>query len=78
MKKMVNSKDGFSWTKAGGLVQGVPTIGLIQPPASHLKEGVTYDVIVIGAGYTALTAARDATVSGRLNSQEVSPCLQLS
>jgi heterodisulfide reductase subunit A-like polyferredoxin len=60
----MNSKDGYCWTKKDGLKQGVPTIGLIQPPFNTTGQDVSFDVIVIGAGYTALTAARDATTSG--------------
>jgi hypothetical protein len=60
----MNSKDGYQWTEKEGLTRGVPTIGLIQPPSNSTGEGTLYDVIIIGAGYTALTAARDATTSG--------------
>jgi hypothetical protein len=61
----MHSKDGYRWTEKEGLVQGVPTIGLILPP-SNVKNDTVYDVIIIGAGYSALTAARDATISGRV------------
>lgn len=60
----MTSKDGYQWTERTGLVQGVPTIGLIQPPSNIKEENALYDVIIIGAGYTALTAARDTTTSG--------------
>ena len=60
------SKDGYSWTKAEGLRPGIPCIGAIQPP-SNLKNAETkFDVIVVGAGYCGLTAARDASVAGTL------------
>lgn len=59
------TRDGYQWTAENGLTQGVPTIGLIQPPFNTAGEDRKYDVIVIGAGYAALTAARDATTSGR-------------
>jgi hypothetical protein len=64
----MNSKDGYQWTEEEGLIQGVPTIGLIQPSANCTGEEIIYDIIIIGAGYTALTAARDATASGTPNS----------
>lgn len=57
------SKDGYSWTKADGLRPGIPCIGAIQPP-SNVKDAQEYDVIVVGAGYSGLTAARDASVAG--------------
>jgi hypothetical protein len=60
----MNSKDGYEWTEEGGLRQGVPSIGLILPASNLSTSNGVFDVIVIGAGYTALTAARDATASG--------------
>ena len=60
----MNSKDGFEWTEKEGLRQGVPSIGLILPSTNLSSSNDVFDVIVIGAGYTALTAARDATISG--------------
>ncbi|KAF8864916.1 amine oxidase [Acephala macrosclerotiorum] len=60
----MNSKDGYQWTEQEGLTQGVPSIGLIQPPSNITEGKAVYDVIIVGAGYTALTAARDATISG--------------
>ncbi|KAK1473136.1 monoamine oxidase N [Colletotrichum abscissum] len=59
------SRDGFSWTEEDGLKPGVPCIGAIQPPSNLTSaHDVTYDVIVAGAGYCGLTAARDAAVAG--------------
>lgn len=60
------SKDGFSWTEKDGLKAGVPCIGAIQPPTNlQSSRDTTYDVIVVGAGYCGLTAARDAAVAGK-------------
>lgn len=63
----MTSRDGYQWTQATGLVRGVPSIGVIRP-ASNLDGTISnterFDVIVIGAGYAGLTAARDATVAG--------------
>ena len=63
----MNSKDGFEWTEREGLRQGVPSIGLILPASNLSSSADVFDVIVIGAGYAALTAARDATTSGNAN-----------
>lgn len=61
---VMTSKDGYSWTEAQGLKAGIPTIGLIQPPTNVKDQQATYDVVIVGAGYTGLTAARDATLAG--------------
>ena len=60
----MTSRDGYQWTESSGLVKGVPSIGVIQPPTNIKDEQTTYDVIVVGAGYCGLTAARDAALSG--------------
>lgn len=58
------SKEGFSWTKAQGLKPGVPCIGAIEPPSNLKGTDSRFDVIVVGAGYCGLTAARDASLAG--------------
>jgi len=58
------SRDGYQWTAGAGLTKGVPTIGLIEPSSNTTGQDEIYDLIVVGAGYAALTAARDATTSG--------------
>ncbi|KAF5020907.1 hypothetical protein F66182_7059 [Fusarium sp. NRRL 66182] len=60
----MSSKDGFSWTKTQGLKSGVPCIGAISPPTNLSNNDTNYDVIVVGAGYCGLTAARDASLAG--------------
>ncbi|CAK1366699.1 unnamed protein product [Cercospora beticola] len=60
----MTSRDGYQWTEKSGLVQGVPSIGVIQPPSNIGQKQEQYDVIVVGAGYCGLTAARDAALSG--------------
>lgn len=59
----MTSRDGFSWTPKDGLKPGVPSLGVIQPP-TNITPGDKYDLIVVGAGYCGLTAARDATLAG--------------
>lgn len=61
----MTSKDGYSWTKAQGLRPGVPSIGVIEPPSNVKSADTVYDVIVVGAGYCGLTAARDASLAGK-------------
>lgn len=62
----MTSRDGFQWTKDGGLVQGVPSLGVIEPSTNIDSNSPTkFDVIVVGAGYAGLTAVRDATVAGK-------------
>lgn len=60
----MTSREGYQWTEISGLVKGVPSIGVIQPPTDINDQQTTYDVIVVGAGYCGLTAARDAALSG--------------
>jgi hypothetical protein len=62
------SRDGFQWTSDSGLVAGVASLGVIEPAANlatnSKPEQPVYDVVVIGAGYTGLTAIRDLTITG--------------
>lgn len=60
----MTSRDGFQWTPETGLAQGVPSIGVISPPTKTSTSSATYDVIVVGGGYTGLTATRDLTIAG--------------
>lgn len=46
----------------------MPSIGVIQPAQNLSSHKDTYDVIVIGGGYSGLTATRDATLAGESNS----------
>lgn len=61
---MAFTREGFQWTPTSGLQQGLPCEGVIQPPEMIQKPGQVFDVLVIGAGYTGLTAARDLTATG--------------
>jgi hypothetical protein len=67
LQPTMTSVDGYQWTERDGLKKGVPTIGLIQPTTNLVASTETevYDVAIIGAGYTALTAARDSTLNGQ-------------
>jgi phytoene dehydrogenase-like protein len=61
---MTQSCDGYQWTLKEGLKAGLPCIGVIQPNSNVEITSHIYDVLVIGAGYTGLTAARDSATSG--------------
>ena len=60
----MTSQDGYQWTQESGLIKGVPSIGVITPKHQIQDATQPFDVIVVGAGYSGLTAARDAAVSG--------------
>lgn len=60
----MNSRDGYTWTPADGLKAGVPSLGVITPPTNISDHNTFYDVIVVGAGYCGLTAARNAAAEG--------------
>ncbi|KAJ4394993.1 hypothetical protein N0V91_011140 [Didymella pomorum] len=60
----MTSRDGYTWTPASGLTAGVPTLGAINPPSNVSSSEVVYDVIIVGAGYCGLTAARNASAEG--------------
>jgi hypothetical protein len=61
----MTSRDGYQWTEQNGLQKGVPTIGLIEPSEMIRDSSQIFDAIIVGGGYTALTAARDLTISGK-------------
>lgn len=64
---LFKSRDGFQWTPETGLQAGIPCLGTIQPQSnikSHQPQQTIYDVAVIGAGYTGLTAIRDLATTG--------------
>lgn len=58
------SRDGFQWTESQGLQAGIPSTGVIKPDSNIQSSQRVYDVVIIGAGYIGLTAARDLTISG--------------
>ncbi|KAJ5732636.1 hypothetical protein N7493_004117 [Penicillium malachiteum] len=59
----MTTTDAYTWTKEGGLQKGgLKCEGVISPPEKyHAPQDSIYDVIVIGAGYAGLSAARDLT-----------------
>ncbi|KAJ5749628.1 hypothetical protein N7533_006656 [Penicillium manginii] len=59
----MTSRDGFQWTPQNGLKQGVPSLGVISPSAK-ITSDTPWDVIVVGGGYSGLTATRDLCVAG--------------
>ncbi|UKZ93489.1 uncharacterized protein TrAFT101_008404 [Trichoderma asperellum] len=61
---MTFTREGFQWTSTTGLQQGLPCEAVIQPPEIIEKPRQVFDVLIIGAGYTGLTAVRDLTTAG--------------
>lgn len=61
-----NSSEGFSWTPSTGFAEGLPTIGVVDPPQGiRSNQDDIYDVIIVGAGYAGLIASRDLSTQGR-------------
>lgn len=52
---MSRSREGYLWTKSG-ITTGLPTKAVISSTA-NIKP--SYDVIIVGAGFTGLRAARE-------------------
>ena len=61
---MGRTREGWQWTPNAGLQQGLPCEAVIEPAQKMTDKIDVFDVIVIGAGYTGLTAARDMTSAG--------------
>ena len=68
--------DGHSWTEHSGLRTGdFACEGVVNPPEHfHRSFDSIYDVVVIGAGYAGLSAARDLATAG--DSSETAPAMQ--
>lgn len=58
------SRDGYTWTTSSGLTPGLPSVGVITPCTNITSSEPCYDVIVLGAGYCGLTAARNSAIEG--------------
>lgn len=70
------TSDGYTWTSTSGVVPGLECEAYVSPQRSGARESHLYDVIVIGAGYAGLAAARDLATS---SAQNPSPnCLRSS
>ncbi|KAI9150863.1 putative monoamine oxidase N [Paramyrothecium foliicola] len=57
------TSDGYTWEEATGIYSGLETDAVVVPQRSILSANKTYDVVVIGAGYAGLCAARNLTAS---------------
>lgn len=59
--------ESFSWTREGGLKSGGFHCKGTIIPSVHIQsaKNTTYDVLVVGAGYAGLAAARDLTNAGK-------------
>ena len=62
---MGKSREGYHWTATEGLQPGLETQAVIEPSQKVDASVDVYGAIVIGAGYTGLTATRDLTTSGQ-------------
>lgn len=59
------TSDGYLWTTSSGILKGnLDCEGVIHPSrSSQTSQSILYDVIVIGAGYAGLAAARDLSIT---------------
>ncbi|KAF9871506.1 hypothetical protein CkaCkLH20_11153 [Colletotrichum karsti] len=63
---MDSTTDGYVWTPAQGTRKGgLKCRGVVSPPEKRNLNRKAYDVVVVGAGYAGLSAARDLATSGR-------------
>lgn len=54
------TSDGYTWERETGVARGLQTDAVISPQRATVDApGKIYDVVVIGAGYAGLCAARD-------------------
>lgn len=61
---MVSTTEGYQWTAEDGLQSQLATLALVQPASNIAADSTQYDVIIIGAGYAGITAARDLATTG--------------
>lgn len=66
------TSDGYTWTSTSGVVPGLECEAYASPQRSGARESHLYDVIVVGAGYAGLAAARDLATSSAQNSSSKS------
>ncbi|GAA5859400.1 hypothetical protein JCM8547_002016 [Rhodosporidiobolus lusitaniae] len=60
---LTHTREGHHYSRSTGLEAGLASEGHILPSQS-IKRILSYDLVVIGAGFAGLTAARDAAISG--------------
>ena len=65
----MTTKDGFSWDAETGLKSGLPCSGVLEAYEAS-NSSTSYDVIVIGAGFSGLVASRDLALRGILHTGE--------
>lgn len=63
--------EGYHWTPQTGMQEGVLRCkGVVEPPCRLDNSFLDYDVIVIGAGYAGLMAARELVQKGTCRLQK--------
>ncbi|KIX04966.1 uncharacterized protein Z518_05838 [Rhinocladiella mackenziei CBS 650.93] len=62
---MLSTSEGFEYTPRGGLKPRLVTDAVVSPAQLSASPTELYDVIIVGAGYAGLIAARDLTARGR-------------
>lgn len=73
MAPVPKTDDGYTWTPDTGVTAGgLECDAVITPRRSVPATATLYDVIVIGAGYAGLMAARDLTALGMFCNQSIS------
>lgn len=65
--KTDETAEGYTWTSKDGIRQGGLKCEGVISPVSNISDGQeeVYDVVVVGAGYTGLSAARDVATAGK-------------
>ncbi|GAA5918862.1 hypothetical protein JCM6882_002440 [Rhodosporidiobolus microsporus] len=60
---LTHTLEGHHYSRSTGLEPGLATEGHVTPPQSINRLG-SFDLVVVGAGFAGLTAAREAATSG--------------
>lgn len=66
---MDTTSDGYSWSESTGTVKGGLKCRGVVTPARKVTANGTFDVIIVGAGYAGLAAARDLATSSKYNNE---------